>query len=253
MSTFRLHWRQRRQARVAGAIISQVSLQRSERQNRNADITLSSRDLDKMFIAGGVAILTLICVDLVMAWNRSIPPVLGWSGCLVLLVVLFLVLWQWAHLPPLLCVSSQGIQYICPPSAVAYNPGGVATRNVMLTRSEIGAIGCIQDGSVSSLVVYASARRWRSGWAPSMRIPQKYLPLPVNCTRVIKRSSQAGGSWMWIERSNGNGPGRFLSAYRAGPWYRRGFPGRRCRCQPDDRPVHQSAVVVPNACSSSST
>ncbi|HEY1351986.1 MAG TPA: pentapeptide repeat-containing protein [Ktedonobacteraceae bacterium] len=174
-----LRWGQRRQARATGAVISQVSLRWPDRQSRDKDITLSCSALDRMFITGVLVILTCFFVDPVMIWNGSISPALGWTGCLVLAVVLLLLCWRWTHLPLFLYVNTRGVQYVCPSFAVIYKSGGATTRNVTLTWSEIGAIGCIRDGKVSSLVIYASARRWRSGWAPTLRITQPFLPLPV--------------------------------------------------------------------------
>jgi len=188
-----LHRAEIRRAKEAGAVIRQARPERLEvegrttfsykRKTQSQNVILSTRTngrlarltgLSLLFVIGGVLILRSPGNLIQVVMGTLAVLLFGLCGVIFLLQFLRLLFSR----IPLLVVNDEGIQYFYP-SLFGMIMEPMTRRSITLTWKEIGAIGLIKMERTSSFAVYASAKRWRSGWSPSILLPQSLLPVSV--------------------------------------------------------------------------
>ncbi len=189
-----LHRAEIRRAKEAGALMNQAHAerQRSEeytrpflkKQGKSRDIVLYTRmnhrllrliGASLLFVAVGIWLL-LTPGDLIHVIVGIISTTLGSLGAVNFLLLFLLQLF---NRTPLLIVNDEGIHYFFPFPLASIERSGMAHRDVTFKWKELGALGVIQMGRTNSLAIYTLAKRWRSGWSPSMLLSQNLLPISV--------------------------------------------------------------------------
>lgn len=181
-----------RKAKEAGAVIRQVhsECQGAERPTKfsfkrkaqSQNIVLYVRPSGRLVRMAGLSLLFVIGG----VWMLNSPGNLMQAvvGTLTILffglgAVIFLLqfLLQLFSRIPLLAINDEGIQYFHPSLLETIERNPMTHRNITLKWREIGAIGFITRERTRSFAVYASAKRWRAGWPPSIQVPQSLLPI----------------------------------------------------------------------------
>ncbi|MDQ2902219.1 MAG: pentapeptide repeat-containing protein [Chloroflexota bacterium] len=195
------HRAQIREAKEAGAVMQPLNTDHQEAKrgirfflkkptlSQGQDIIFYTRanirllyliGVSLLFVIGGVWLLQKPENPVQMVIIISVVVLSGLGG--VILLLLFLR--QLFSHTPLLIINEEGIQYFYPFLLEAVEKNQMTHGNITLKWQEIGALGLIIE-QTNSFAVYASARRWRSGWSPSLRLPQSLLPIPVKQLIVL--------------------------------------------------------------------
>ncbi|MDQ2713635.1 MAG: pentapeptide repeat-containing protein [Chloroflexota bacterium] len=128
-----------------------------------------------LFVIGGVWMLQNPENPVQMVIVIIAVGLFGLGGVILLLFFLR----QLFSRTPLLIINEEGIQYFYPFLLESVEKNPMTRGNITLKWQEIGALGLIIE-QANSFAVYAPAKRWRSGWSPSIRLPQSLLPIPVD-------------------------------------------------------------------------
>lgn len=197
-----------RQAKEAGAVVKPMKTSswgahrrdpwfRLKKQQENQDILLYPRVAGRLLSLLGASLLFVLAGFWMLLSNAGNPVqavvailVIGFFGLGA--VVLF---FNWLRLLlrpfPLLALNDEEIAYAFSSLLGRMEQKPMTRRNCTLAWKEIGALGCIKQRQTPVFVIYASAKRWRSGWWPSIQIPESLLPLSAErLTALIHQQYQ---------------------------------------------------------------
>ncbi|MEO6891703.1 MAG: pentapeptide repeat-containing protein [Ktedonobacteraceae bacterium] len=195
------HRAQIREAKEAGAVMRPLNTDHQEAKrgirfslkkpalSQGQDIIFYTRANTRLlYLLGGSLLFVISSIWLLQKPENPVQMVMaiitvvffGLGG----VVFLLLFLRQLFSRTPLLIINEEGIQYFYPFLLEAVEKNQMAHGNITLKWQEIGALGLIIE-QPNSFAVYASAKRWRSGWSPSLRLPQSLLPIPVKRLVVL--------------------------------------------------------------------
>lgn len=188
-----------RKAKEAGAVVHQknTNYQGARRRMRfsftkkagSQDIILYPRVSSRFLpLMGGSLLFVLTGIWILLSNPENLVRVVGSVlGILFFGLGAVIFLFQWLRLvfcpTPILVLNEEGIEYFYPSLLGRIEKNTMTRRNHTLKWKEIGVIGLIKQPPTNSFVVYASAKRWRSGWSPSIRLPQSLLP--ISAERLI--------------------------------------------------------------------
>jgi hypothetical protein len=187
-----LHRAEIRRAKEAGAVMHQTHIERQgaegytkvpfKKKAQNQDIVLSMRTNSRLLRLIGLSLLFVIGgVWMLHSPGNLVQVVMGILAVLFFGLGAVIFLFQFLRLLfrriPLLIINDEGIQYFHPFMLEVVEKNIIPYQNIMLKWKEIGAIGFITMEQTNSFALYASAKRWRSGWCPSIRLPQSLLPI----------------------------------------------------------------------------